>query len=249
MPLSRKNFEICLIGNSHLGSVIQGFKLLNDSFTQGKNFTFFGAPHVMLLDTALKGNAIVPSKDELKQYFLQSSGYEAIDILNYDIFVIHGFLVITQHLYAWSKVRFYSNKAYQAAFEYQFKNEKSITYIPIKLIQFIKTVNPKATIFISPRPYESLQSIGLDNYPEDYSDKVYQEYEEYFENIGGIFFPQPAETLESRFVSKDIYSKNGLHLFGDATNDDIHKNSTYGKVYLENLMKLIESKLIENTEI
>lgn len=86
--------RICCIGTSHLGCLKSGWEEIEPEHP-GITMTFFGAPNAgmteLIASVALSEGSIVPCLPLLEQYFaFTSGGHTAIQIADYDAFVVIG---------------------------------------------------------------------------------------------------------------------------------------------------------------
>jgi hypothetical protein len=86
-----KPYSVCILGNSHIAALYQAWKRGSLRVSDQAELTFFGAPGGWLRYLTCRDGALVPEHEELRRYFLQTSGgREEIIIGNYDAVVLYA---------------------------------------------------------------------------------------------------------------------------------------------------------------
>ena len=86
----KETMRICVLGNSHLAAAKHGWDQISARYP-GLTLTFFGAPRNIMKDLVLEGTQLVPKTEKLLAKIQRSSGgLEAVEIRDYDAFILYG---------------------------------------------------------------------------------------------------------------------------------------------------------------
>jgi hypothetical protein len=81
--------RVCIVGDSHIGALQLGWRALRDEFP-GIEVTMFGAPRDLFAELAVSGGRLVPSGDQLREYFVRTSGGKTEIADDYDHYLVCG---------------------------------------------------------------------------------------------------------------------------------------------------------------
>lgn len=228
--------KLCIIGNSHVGALKRACAN-HESLNQNVSFTFFVGRGNSISSLDISDSKLTPSSKYLRDSFMfTSGGLSEIQVRDYDLFLVYG--LGCKPLY-FPKEKFYSSDL----IEHTCKDHVDGT-VSTKVLRLLKSAGARQ-IYLGHDPLRAsneLQPLGDDL--SLYKRGVNLLNRKFYEPENSILVPQPDETLESSFSTKEIYSKdstrpetggandNELH----PSDDNVHMNEHYGKLWLENFI-------------
>jgi len=229
--------KICVIGNSHAGSLKRGWDVIKESFPL-VHLTFFAQRRQGLADLGIINDSLHPLNDQLKEALIfTSSGKEFIDPCEYDLFLLYG--LNTKPYFPLD--HFYSEGALRQAI-LDFTDGSLSGYI-LGLLREI-TYKP---IFIGHNPLPAATKIvNRDSSRYELGMKIMNEYSNV--DINTKFLAQPIDTVVNGFKTDPFYSIASKRLaVGDDLDDEdhpltdrSHMNDAFGALWLKNLFSLID---------
>ncbi len=261
--------RICCIGTSHLGCLKSGWEEIESEYP-GITLTFFGAPNAGMTElisaVALSDGSIVPHLPILEQYFaFTSGGHTAIQIADYDAFVVIGCGVGLTPLFD----IYETHRSHRMAIQDQYlvSNECIIdTALQIylnstasRLIGSIRSIN-KVPVFVIPDPRPSVATLDQEGSPNPIWDRYIRLAKDMHasgddETIGDIFRKALAPLASSgasvidaagplvtqhvftphEFCRGSVWLQNGRYE-ESPTVDFFHMNGTYGARMLRSVI-------------
>ncbi len=230
--------KLCIIGNSHVGSL----KTAWDNHFPAKNgvkITFFAAPGYKLDGLKLDGHKLVPSKLSLRNSLrLTSGGQGEINLKEYDCFLIYGVKALSY----FEDKNFHSSAATQQALDDHYG--PTLSYQIANMIR--KSV--ASNIYIGHVPMPSAPE--KDNAEVEYSSNQYNNGVElantrFFSLINAELIKQPGSTIaKSGCHTQFIYSTGSRALNNRVTpmEDTRHMNDKFGQVWLQSFLNEIQNQ-------
>jgi hypothetical protein len=229
--------KICILGNSHVGSIKKAFSEMGTSAPINANLIdFYASPAASMINLELNQNILFSTNtDVISMMKTTSGGSSEIEIKKYSSFLIVGFFSIGPHLKLQSLKKYYSSAVYEKAFDSLIR-ETVLGETLFHIINLIYKASNKIPIYIIPTPFKAKKD--KDVYYEDYILKeVYKEYINYFEKYGVRIIKQPYQTLDGSFYTKSNYLKDGLN-FNRIDNENNHANAEYGKFLIQDMLAM-----------
>lgn len=247
------NLNICIIGNSHIGSLKTAWDEVKDS-NEGVNLTFFGAGGANLSSLVLDNNKIKSDDPFVSERFKTTSrGLKEIDLLAFDVFVLHGlgfthpYPLLNNYSLVNDSNQYISRQCFISTL-HDYLNES----LAIKICKLIRKASEKQ-IILSSQPNlneSSLDKVNLKSFfqmnPASYFEIFADEMKQIEKNIGLKYIAPPSETISNYFYSKSEYMVGSSTITGKvndrATADQKHANKDYGLICLHNILSEIKQK-------
>lgn len=228
--------NICVLGNSHVGSLKLGWNLIEQDYP-GIKITFFAARACGLEHLTVRKGMLIPSNAHLKKSLRHTSGgHEAIDLSLFDICLIYGLRFSFPYKLEISRTANYFSKA---AYECSLHD----TIINTLSIQTLKKVRSLSDIplYIGHNPLTACNQNSFLNKPINYSEFV-AGVNRILTADQAILLTQPEETITGNIYTKPEYKSGAVCLdVGDksanqpyANEDNVHMNDVFGRIYLQN---------------
>lgn len=227
--------KICVVGNSHLAALKNGWDECKSDYKDIDLF-FFGSTRDRMLGLSVTNDVIAPAADNkalLRQLEIVSGGKTSIRPSEYDAFIVYGLLLRVPPLdYRWSEAvsKLTCSDAYRAS-------------VASYVVSLIRAVSDRK-ILVGPVPLKSSPAKA----PHVRSDRLVS-YEksarflgESVANSGAQFVRQPSETIGDGWFTKDAYSKGAVSLIGGKNveaADTLHMNSMFGEKCIHKMIKIL----------
>lgn len=238
--------RLCILGNSHTGSLKRAWdNLVESAFKQKIEIDFFASRGKDLEGLTLDGESLVPMNERLKSRLVfTSNGLSSIDLTKYDIFLIYG-LGLKPYF---TNDYFYSIEVIERSLRNNYQN--SLGYSLLTMI--CSTVDSKVYLGHSPLPANYKQDdVKLSSIlSEQYIKGVNLANNKVFLKLNGVLLHQPKQTLvgnnrntHSRFSKGSKKLDIGDHLDSKIhrISDNRHMNDEYGRIWLESFLILLDS--------
>lgn len=221
--------RICILGNSHLASLKQGWDQMQP--VQGVSVQFFGSRQRGLQALDRVGTELRPRHAALaRDLTFTSGGLDRIDLQNHDVFLLYGLMLALPGL----------QQGWSTAVKRQACKDTLGRSLAAELLQKIRAASDRP-IYLghNPRParrgQQALPAGSLD-YPQ-----VFEHMRREVHALGATLLPQPEQTLEdNRWFTRSSYSTGSVRLdVGDRISaeqhpesDLEHMNADFGRRYL-----------------
>lgn len=242
LRLLEKMNKICIIGNSHVGSLKRGWDKIRNNYPD-KKITFFAHRADGLNGLIPSDGKLIPNNEVLaKAIEFTSGGKKEIDPNEYDIFLIYGAGMSVNYI---NENFFYSMDVITASL-----NDFIDQTLSFYLLKSIRLFTNKY-IFIGHVPLEAKREKLFSRSPHDYIDKV--EFINYniYRQLNAELVMQPLETIVNGNNTNLNFSKGSKRLgIGDTLDDELHPeadldhmNDNFGAIWLKEFL----GKYIENS--
>lgn len=236
--------NICVLGNSHAGSLKLGWDLMEQGYPEIK-ITFFAARACGLEHLSAKKGMLIPTNANLKKSLRHTSGgHEKIDLSLFDICLIYGLrLSFPYKLEIGRTVNYLSKAAYDCSVHDMLTNT-----LAIQILQKVRSVS-EMPVYVGHCPLTALN-------PKSFVSKKIG-YFEFVDSVNrtlasnqAILLAQPEETIIENIYTGPEYKSGAVCLdVGDgATNrsyaaeDNLHMNGLFGRIYLEHFIEHIRAQ-------
>lgn len=224
--------KICVIGNSHLAALRQGWSTCKSDF-EGIDLTFFGSTRDRMRGLVLAEGLIAPiegDKPLLRQMTIVSGGKGFIDPSEYDAFIVYGLLFRVPALdYRWSSAVSLATcaDAYQA----------SVAHYVVSLVRSVTNKRvlvgavPLRSARARPPKVPADTMIGYKSCAEFMRKAVVES--------GAEFVPQPSVTVGDGWFTRDVYAKGAVSLMSGedvGSSDTLHMNSKFGELSIRDFL-------------
>ena len=228
--------KICIMGNSHVGSLKRGWDGIHVEYPE-KEIVFFAHRANGLDGLIVHDGKLIPENEELAKAIEFTSGGKAeIDPVEYDVFVIYasGATVnFTQSGF------FYSKAVIQRSLT-DFV-EDTLSY---KLLKKLRTVTNK-TIYIGHTPLAAAMQLLSTTKPADYIAKIRLINKVIYHPLNSELVLQPLKTIVNGNNTHPDFSKGSKRLaIGDGFDneyhpeiDNAHMNDKFGEIWLREFFK------------
>lgn len=224
--------KICIMGNSHVGSLKRGWDNISSEHPE-KEVIFFAHRANGLSGLISKDEKLVPDNEDLaKALKFTSGGKQEIEPEAYDIFLIYA-LGLTIN-FAQSG-RFYSKAVIKKSL-----NDFVESTLSFQLLKRLRDVTNKK-IFIGHTPFEAAAPLLPDTKPADYVGKVKLMNDIIYYPLDCELVLQPLSTIVNGNNTHHDFSKNSMRLsVGDhfdneyhPEDDNFHMNDKFGEIWLK----------------
>lgn len=248
--------QLCFIGTSHLGPLVQAWQQRIASTYPEFQCSFFVAPNNHLFEAQFEPRKIVaPAHTDIAKFFKLSAGQSTIEINQYDAFIFHALhfpvvsiLATCQQMQANTQQTpaFFSTACLTDALEEHIKTSSAALYI-----EHIRQYS-QAPLLLATTPKVSI--LALQKHPEQY--QAYLEQAELFDNLflkvrnqvfankNILMLRQPQKTLANPYFTKFEYSLFYQKKHKDKIKDYFHTNMRYGVAALTNALERIKTLTI-----
>lgn len=259
-------FSLCCLGNSHLAALKTAWDKHQSEYP-GITLGFFGAPGRQLREIEIKNGKATPKNPQLALALRAvSGGADSVDLEAHDAFALVGlelgfrvFLTTLRgHLATpeFKTARKRQELISDACLRHCLK-DLLVHSASIKLLRKLKRDTPKP-VYVVTEPY--LSEAALNQKTTDHLPRLKRTgalirmnalYSEYLGRIvldaGGIFVPQPSDTLTDDGFTQKKFSRGSSRLLAvdeqHDTDDVRHMNEAYGNRVLKDLFNRIEADL------
>lgn len=232
--------KICVIGNSHVACLKNGWEKLKVSYP-GLELAFYASRQNRMRNLRVEEGKLTPTNKELKSDLIYTSANERgeIEVESYDAFFVYGLsLSFPKELGEF----YYSSSFKDQVFEDLV--EKSLAF---RVVKKLKEAGAK-NIYASHQPIkaqsgdECLVSEAPFCYESDFG-----VLSEKMKPYGVVGIPQPGTTLSQNCRTLQKFSSGSVRLdVGDDISNDFHSpkdlshmNGDFGALVLENLFRVI----------
>jgi len=246
--------NVCVLGNSHLASLILGWRQIQQEFADTK-LTFYGAPGRLMEFFDVKDGNLVAGHADLRQHLQWISGSgDAIVTGDFDGYVIYALAFgIRNVLGVFAGHRGESLRAdeRQPVSDHCFMRAIEDVLLGSTAVSLIRRLQQitDAPILLVPQPMSSDQDrvpwtlrtleAGEDRIAADTFSTVTTQIAD---RLGIQVMFQPADTLTSPMLTNSSYSRGSVRLGGGLTtthpDDDVtHMNAEYGAIILKRVLQ------------
>lgn len=234
--------RICIIGNSHTGSLKLAWdKGLSKKYPEVK-LVFFGSLTKGIETLVADGQSLKsPYQNTKADFKITSNGQEQIELPSFDYCLLHGLSprpIAYMMFICSSKEVFYSQQALFLANPFH----QSIAY---RLVNKIRKVS-EIPIICSPSP-NTLNAPKEDKFDKLVFKEVCSMIELAHKRINAIYLPAPSSTISCTYFTDPKYGKGPKNLLFRSggnlessdlfENDFVHMNEEFGKRLLEKLLR------------
>jgi|GEM_PF-558677 len=249
--------KVCLIGSSHLGVVRQAWSRDFESARPDIKLTFFGVPGSGLNKVFVVGNTAKSDDEKVIQSFITTSGgLTEINLLEYDIFILHGLGFPLKSLQAFLQ----ASPAQSPDETHGISQEELGKFIQNaiakdKIIALARALRKasNAPIHISAAPMWS--ALERDTTDDKYGrirdtgsfikNAYWSAIKEHFAVHEISLITQPEQTVEDTYFTKEIYtmgySSGNIRDYG-------HMNVKYGGLAIREMLKRMDQNCSTNTD-
>jgi len=233
--------NICVLGNSHAGSLKLGWNLIEQDYP-GIKITFFAARACGLEQLSVRKGMLVPTNAHLKKSLSHTSGgHEAIDLSLFDICLIYGLRFSFPYKLEIGRTTHYLSKA---AYECSIHDTIS-SALSIQVLKKVRCLS-KIPVYIGHNP---LTARNRNSFLKEAIS--YPEFVAAVNRIliadQAVLLAQPEETITENIYTKAEYKSGAVCLdVGDksanqpyASEDNVHMNDEFGRIYLQHFIQQI----------
>lgn len=228
--------RLCVLGDSHTAALKRAWEAIKSSFTGGE-LHFFCARADGLSGMQSKGGKLIPDNEVLMRAIaFTSGGRREVDPMQYDAFLIYGLGVIP---YIPDDSRVYSRAVVAAAITDGGKSSLGFT-----LAQRLRTTTDKP-IYIGHNPLSATDSTDFSLDDAAYTAWIRLVNTLVYSPLPATLVPQPTSTVVAGRYTDGRYSWKSRRLaVGDdlddelhSSEDDVHMNAEYGRLWLREFLK------------
>lgn len=247
-----RNLRLCVIGDSHVVAIKQGFDQINGE-DHGIFVQFFAAPgNKMRVQSLYMAENILHSRDEemRKSFRRTSGGFDSIEMDTYDAFLIVGLGFGWSPLHRLSSLYRTVDQNGRSGFRHLISSdclgeaiEGAVTQSgAVRLIHLLRTATDRA-IYLCPQPlpWEEVREPGaasLWNDMVDLGPVLSARFDQASEALArlhkAVVVRQPAETVADGYFTKSSYKLGSTRLVAEGENhgprDYVHMNAEYGRL-------------------
>lgn len=230
--------KLCIIGNSHTGSLKRAWDgVLKKQFESKVEITFYAHKGVGLSGLKLDGKRLIADNELLKKSLeFTSGGKEFVELAEYDIFLIYG---VRLKAYFASK-QFYSNNVLFSSIQDQY-----VGTLGYKLLEMLRE-SVDSEIYLGHEPLRAVHKRDkIDNTSDDYSRGIELANNQLFSKSDAVLVHQPQETLVGNNRNTNSKYSKGSKRLDVSENcdsklhdeiDNAHMNDEYGRVWLNSFL-------------
>jgi hypothetical protein len=227
--------KICVMGNSHVGSLKRGWDEVRTNYREHE-ITFFAQRSDGLEGLIAQNGKLIPNNEKLASALeFTSGGKKEIEPKEYDVFVIYGAgvninWVVENH--------FYSNAVIESSL-----NDLVTNTLSFHLLQRLRALTNKP-VFIGHLPLVPAVEVLSDTRPSDYIARVERINEIAYRPLGAELVRQPLSTIVNGNKTHPDFSKGSKALaVGDSgdnvshpESDSDHMNDKFGEIWLREFL-------------
>lgn len=234
--------KICVIGNSHVGSLSRGWDVFKGDYPEHE-ITFFAQRSEGINGLIVRSGKLIPDNQALARALEFTSGGKCeVDPAEYDVFLIYG---SGANINAAQNGTFYSS----AALEMSISDQATGT-LSFNLLKRLRTVTAKA-IFVGHLPLVPAIKVSSDIKSDDYFARVELMNKLIYGPLNAELVKQPMSTVVNGGNTHPAFSKGSKALAigdcGDNTyhseDDTDHMNDRFGEIWLRNFLQHYVEKL------
>jgi hypothetical protein len=227
--------KICVLGNSHVGSLKRGWDLIRSEF-RGQEITFFAHRAGGLIGLMPHQGKLVPNNEELaKALAFTSGGKREIDPKEYDVFLIYGAITNASFIQ--------DSQHYSRAVRERTLSDLVANSLAFILLKRLRTLTDKA-IFIGHMPLLAATEILFKTTPSDYLANLKLANEVSYRPLNAELVTQPLSTIVNGANTHPAFSKGSKRLaIGDRYDDEAHPetdtdhmNDRFGEIWLREFL-------------
>jgi hypothetical protein len=237
--------KLCILGNSHTGSLKRAWDNLIEPSLKGQfEITFFAARGENLNGLVLDGTTLVPNNKRLTETIkFTSNGLAIVECNSYDVFLIYGAGIEPYFI----DNSFHSTEALKCSIQDMYSDD----VLGYKLLTMIRKVT-KAKIFLGHAPLTSISKINETRdslwKPEHYTSGVELVNQTLLRDLDVELIKQPKEACTENYRhTKYEYTKGSKRLaINNNTNEDWHPehdmghmNDEFGKIWLDSFLSYL----------
>lgn len=223
--------RICVVGNSHVGSLKLGWDQIKDQMPEHQ-IVFFGSPAARMRHLRIKDGTLVTQDAQLGQDMAATSGQGAvIDPKAFDTVVLYGLQMVYPRL----------RKGISRAVVKQTVRDIVHDKLAYRVAERFRKIMA-APFWIAPNPLQGARSDEVE--PGSYHpyDALLAEVQAAFTLPGVTFLDQPPETIRPDLRTPMMYSAGSTRLLtaeetaeliAHPVNDISHMNGDYGRLWLQ----------------
>lgn len=221
--------EICILGNSHIGSLKRGWDNIGKNHSDHK-VTFFASPSDSLKNLSIENGKLVPASSDpylTKNFRYVSGGLDCICPNDYDLFVVYGLY------FNFTPMDFRLSSAVINS-TCRDNYEGSLNFRIASMIRELST----SPIYAGHDPLSSKPLKNQTSSIVSYSDSIeITSREVCIDNLN--FILQPSITVTNGCNTKLEYSKNSRSLSDRSISetDTRHMNDEFGGIYLDEFLR------------
>lgn len=237
-----KSFSVCIIGNSHIGSLKRGWNFLDTRDRTTFSVTFFGHRANRLDNLQPSGNSLVPTNEDLRNSLVfTSGGKDTITPSEYDIILLYG---MSADPWILPSNSFYSSSALKRAADDITREKLSInTLLKIRSIY-------SGEIYVGHDPLPAMIKSNNDT-TDSYTNGIVALNRIIYSELNSEIMGQPLETIVNGLNTEIIHSSGSRRLAVDVVRDDehhpdddnIHMNDNFGAIWLQHFFAALRLKL------
>jgi len=237
--------KICIIGNSHVGSLKRGWNEIWADYPE-QEITFFAQRSDGINDLVALNGKLIPDNEKLvKALEFTSAGKKEIDPIDYDVFVIYG---------AGANINFINdNQFYSSAVIKSSLIDLVTNTVSFAILKRLRNLTNKA-IFIGHIPLVAAVEILSESTPSDYIARVELLNNLIYRPLRAELVLQPLSTIVNGNNTHPSFSKGSKSLaIGDnfdnkyhPDDDNEHMNDKFGEIWLRKFIKNYLEKAIRS---
>jgi len=227
--------KICVMGNSHVGSLKRGWDEIKGDYRQHE-ITFFAQRSDGLEGLIAHDGKLIPNNEKLaKALEFTSGGKKEVDPNEYDVFVIYGTGV---NINVVADNHFYSNAVIESSL-----NDLVTNTLSFNLLKGVRALTDKP-VFIGHLPLVPPMEVLSDTMPSDYIARVELINEMTYRPLNAELVRQPLSTIVNGNHTHPDFSKGSKALaVGDSgdnvyhpESDSDHMNDKFGEIWLREFL-------------
>lgn len=235
--------KICVIGNSHVGSLKRAWDK-NSTNHPEVEMTFFAQRANGMAALKVRGKHLVPSTDALASAIkFTSGGLNHIVPADYDAFLIYGLRAKPNFD---GGEHFFSRQAKQQAIA-----DLTLDKLSLKILKMVRQLSA-APIYVGHDPLNAASSTRPDASLTPYQSGIARLNELVYGPLGAEMLMQPSSTIVNGKNTEASYSKDSQRLAigcgnNDATHpegEDKHMNVAFGEIWLAAFFERLKSPAV-----
>ncbi|TXH71348.1 MAG: hypothetical protein E6Q83_03875 [Thiothrix sp.] len=246
--------KLCFIGSSHMRALTNAWNQTLASQYPEYTARFFASPLIKLFQAEFLYNKIsAPVGSDLERFVLRFSQSTSLEIDTYDAFIFqslalpyHEFLPLSEQLYGKNgqEQQYISRSCLAAGLDLHFQTLPEKLYLDhisrYSSAPIVMSIAPKHSSLALER--ERVKYEAYLNYAELFDQLFWEGCQRYLAGYANLhFLRQPPETLENRYWTKLEYCSTYGQEPVEQITDYVHQNANYGKVVLDEIVKLLKS--------
>lgn len=230
--------KICVIGNSHVGSLKRAWDLIAPSFSEIK-LTFFAHRAEGLSGLRIDEEKLVAGDESLKKALeFTSGGSGKIDPVSFDCFLLYG--LGAQSYFKVPSV--FSEQVINASF-----NDVARHTLSFQILILLREITDKP-IYIGHTPLKAaVKNKNISDNVELYLEGISMINDGFYQLFDAKLVHQPCVTIVNGGYTNIDYTKSSKRLAVGYSNDDelhpghevVHMNDVFGRIWLEEFISLI----------